>query len=103
MTEPHEHRPTYFNFVNNKQVCRCKHCDKPLKCTNRWLFFLAMLPAFPVVLYLFREGLEHWPWMLATFGLCAILEAIAFRHLSFEVDTVQEHIQQRDFLRRRGR
>ena len=97
----HKHRPTYLNFVNTKQVCRCKHCDKPLKCVNLWLFYLSAAPAVLAFIYLWQKGLQDWPIAIVVWILCVLAQAVAFRQLVFEVDTVQERTQQQDFLRRK--
>ena len=49
---------------------------------------------------LLREGLQHWPLLLAVWTLCFVLQLVLFRCLKFEVDTVQERQQQQDFLQR---
>ena len=86
----HTHRPTYLNFINTKRVCRCRHCDQPIKCTNRWLFWLSLLPAFPALLYALRTGLNNWPVLLAAWGICAAVQFVVFRFLRFEVDIVAQ-------------
>jgi len=96
----HDHRPTYLNFLNTRRVCRCKVCDKPLKCRHRWVLYLCALPALPVMLLLIREGLKHWQMAAGVWVLCALAQFIVFRCLRFEVDVVQERNLQQDHLRR---
>ena len=97
----HEHRPTYLNFVNTKRVCRCKHCDQPIKCTNRWLFYLSLLPAQPVIPAMMNGGLQHWPVFQACWELCALAQGVIFRLLRFEVDVVGQKDDGRNRLDRR--
>lgn len=96
----HTHRPTYLNFMNTKHVCRCKHCQRPLKCRHRWRMFLCALPALPVMLLLFKEGLQHWQMAAVVWVLCALAQLAVFFCLKFEVDLVQERTLQQDHLRR---
>ena len=84
----HTHRPSYLNFVNHKQVCRCKHCGQPLKCKNRWLFYTGLLPALPLCWAVMKNGLDQWPLFLAGWGVCALLQVIVFFRLRFEVDEI---------------
>lgn len=96
----HEHRPTYLNFINNKQVFRCRHCQQPLRCTNRWLHVVSLIPALLAMLYVITTGLQHWRVLLIIFPLDAALQYLAFRHLKFEIDLVAQRSDGEDALRR---
>lgn len=96
----HEHRPTFLSFQNTKRVCRCRHCQKPLRCTNRYLYVLSLLPALLAFLYVFAAGLGHWPVLLAAWALCTLLQYLAFRHLKFEIDLVAQRDDRQNDLRR---
>ena len=96
----HEHRPAYLNFMNNKQVCRCRHCQKPLRCTNRWLHVVSLLPALLAMLYVIATGLQHWRVLLIVFPLDAALQYLAFRYLKFEIDPVAQRNDMQNDLRR---
>lgn len=100
MTE-HEHQPTFFNFQNSKQTCRCRHCGKPLRCVNRWLYFLSIVPALLAVVYVVIAGLSNWPILLVVVALDGLLQYIAFRRLKFEPDLAAQRDDMRDTLRRR--
>ena len=84
----HTHRPTYFNFVNTKCVCRCKHCEQPLKCKNRWLVYIGLLPALPLCWTVMKNGLDQWPLFLVGWGVYALLQVVIFFRLRFEVDEI---------------
>ena len=96
----HEHRPTYLNFMNSKRVCRCRHCRQPLRCVNRWLHVISLIPALLAMLYVVATGLQHWRVLLVIFPLDAALQYLAFRHLKFEIDLVAQRSDGQDALRR---
>ena len=96
----HEHRPAYLNFMNNKQVCRCRHCRKPLRCTNRWLQVISLIPALLAMLYGFATGLQNWPVLLLFVLVAAALQYLAFRCLRFEIDLVAQRDDMQSNLRR---
>lgn len=96
----HEHRPTYLNFMNNKQVCRCRHCQQPLRCTNRWLHVISLIPALLAMLYVIATGLQHWRILLIVFPLDAALQYLAFRYLKFAIDLVAQRDDMQNDLRR---
>lgn len=96
----HKHRPAYLNFMNNKQVCRCRHCDKPLRCANRWLHTISLIPALLTMLYVIATGLKNWPVLLIIFPVDAVLQYLAFRHLKFEIDLVAQRDDMQNDLRR---
>lgn len=86
--------------MNNKQVCRCRHCQKPLRCTNRWLHVVSLLPALLAMLYVIATGLQHWRVLLIVFPLDAALQYLAFRYLKFDIDLVAQRDDMQNTLRR---
>ena len=86
--------------MNNKQVCRCRHCQKPLRRTNRWLHVVSLLPALLAMLYVIATGLQHWRVLLIVFPLDAALQYLAFRYLKFDIDLVAQRDDMQNTLRR---
>lgn len=97
----HEHRPTFLSFQNTRQTCRCRHCRKPLRCANRWLYYLSLMPALLAVVYVVIVGLSNWPVLLVCLALDGLLQYIAFRHLKFEPDLAAQRDDMQDTLHRR--
>ena len=97
----HTHRPTYLSFINTRRVCRCRHCDKPIKCTNHWLFWLSLLPALPALPVALRTGLNSWPVLLVCWVICAVVQLVVFRFLRFEVDVIAQKDDGKNTLGRR--
>lgn len=96
----HEHRPTFLDFQNTKQTCRCRHCRKPLRCANRWLYYLSLLPALLAFVYILIAGLSNWPVLLVFLVLDTLLQYIVFRHLKFELDLVAQRDDMQNNLHR---
>ena len=96
----HGHRPAYLDFMDNKRVCRCRHCQQPLRCVNRWLHVVSLIPALLAMLYVIATGLQNWPVLLVAFLVDAALQYLAFRHLKFEIDVVAQRDDSRNSLRR---
>lgn len=101
----HEHdcRPTLTGYFFRQKVtpCRCRHCGKRLRQTNKWLVIVCnLVVALPVMYLITRRGLSEWKLFLVFFAAILLLNLCLFPLFRFEVDLSAERDAHAQRLRR---
>ncbi|MBQ2953206.1 MAG: hypothetical protein IJE07_06575 [Clostridia bacterium] len=99
----HDCRPTLPGyFLRQKNTpCRCRHCGKLLRQTNRWLTILCnLLIVLPVAYLILQHGLGEWKLFLIFFAADVLLNLCLFPLCRFGVDLSAEKDAHTRSLRR---